>query len=318
MAADALTTTRFVLITIGMIGNILSFLVFQRATFRNNSISMYCQALAITECHILWQFAVDFGLVFFNTYLPELHDLPCKLAFYVTFGVSTIPGWILVLFSVDKMLAMRKSQYPILKKKWFQLSLIAAIVLINLLLYLEIPILLTRTKYSRGFYCDLITVRIFNIILIVYLIQSGLVPFLIMIVTSLVMIVSIFRSRQRLERAGKIDRDRRSRDVKFAVSSIAFNLIFFLFKCPSVIMYMLIGNRIAVPEVFLYGSLFLFFANSCISIFVHLASNSLFRRELLIMLRLRKETRVEPSNSGSGGSNRTLSLKKATLHIDEK
>lgn len=98
----------------------------------------------------------------------------------------------------------------------------------------------------------------------------------------------IFRSTRRIAVAGHVDVGRRSRDVKFAISSLVFNFIFILLKCPSVVLYLLIGNRIRIPDSFLFLSLLLFFSNSCISIFVHFISNSLFRRELFIILRLRK------------------------------
>lgn len=305
--AEILVVVRFAVISIGMIGNVISFVVFLQPTFKTNSISTYCQALALFECHIVWQFVMDIGDVFYSTTYADRSTLVCKINFYVLAALTTIPGWILVAFSIDKLLCMSRQQrtFGVLKKKWFQWTVVGGIVLVNLALFVEIPIMLELEPYSRGFYCDLATLADFTRIVIVYLLESAIVPFLIMIVTSIVMIVLIFKSRRNLERAGKIDRQRRSRDVKFAISSVVFNLIFIVFKCPVVVVYLLAGNGNKLGDVFLNLAMLLFFANSCICFFVHALTNSLFRRELLVLVRCRRlQSRVEPSNT----SNQTQSV----------
>lgn len=317
LADVILTLARYGIMCLGLMGNLISFLVFLRPAFRSNSISTYCQALSLADSHILWEVVVDTGLIFYQTYFPNASNSICKIHFYVTLGLSSIPGWILVAFSVDKAITMRKppQSHSLLKKKWFQWTIVAGISLLNCLLYAEIPILLTVQPYSSGFYCDMATMKYFQAVMILYLFESGLIPFGVMIVSSVLMIVWIRRSTKRIERGGKLDSQRRSRDVKFAVSSLAFNLVYVLFKTPVVVLYLLSGYDINVASWVGTFSLFMFFANSSISFVVHFASNSLFRRELASLLRLRSNRLVhtDVNDHNSSSAIRTLQQQKTSL-----
>lgn len=73
---------------------------------------------------------------------------------------------------------------------------------------------------------------------------------------------------------------------KFAISSITFNVVFFLLKMP---MTIIIYSGYTSANFYLFQIAFsLFFLNFSTSIFVHFFTNSLFRRELFILLRIRK------------------------------
>ena len=65
----ALTIIEVAVIAIGIIGNVISIIVFSRKTFRNNSISTYCIALAILECLTLFEFINDIFYLRYNAYL---------------------------------------------------------------------------------------------------------------------------------------------------------------------------------------------------------------------------------------------------------
>lgn len=139
--------------------------------------------------------------------------------------MSSIPGWILVAFSVDKTLSMRKKPIVILKKKSFQWSVVAAIVLANLILYIEIPITLHLKSYSsiqNILYCDLATLDYFKPFIIINLLETTIIPFGIMVISSMITIRLLYKSRRSLEISGRLSVQRRSKDVKFAISSLTF------------------------------------------------------------------------------------------------
>lgn len=298
MGFNAVILIRLVVCAFGIVGNLITFAIFLRPAFKTNSISIYCQSLAISECFIVWQFAMDLGVIFYNTTIPDQSDFLCKINFYVMSGFSSIPGWILVAFSIDKLLSMTKSPLTVLKKRHFQLTVVALIFLINLLLYLEIPIQLKLKIYIRGgYYCDVSTMNSFIVVIIVYLFASGLLPFGIMITTSIIMIVTIYRSRQRLERSLPIARKRKSRDVKFAISSLVFNFVFICFKCPGVVMYLLAGYGFKISDFVENIVLLMFYVNSSIGFILHSLSNSLFRNEFCLALGRIKTMFLKPTIS---------------------
>lgn len=291
-----------VTIGIGFIGNVISFLIFSRKTFRKNSISTYCRALAIFDMLIVYQLVIDLASLD-NVYLPYLNDSLCKFYYFATVVVTTVPGWILVTFSLDKTLSMRRNnKIVVLKKKWFQWLVVTLIALINLLIYLEIPIDLKLEPYPfypNLYYCDWSTLPYFKAIIFLYLFESGLVPFAIMLASSIFTIYMIRKSRRSVERAGKIDTIRRSRDIKYAISSLAFNFLYVTLKIPLIILYILFAYNLSINDYFATVAIFMFFLNSSASFFIHFASNLLFRKEFFIMLRIRKINRIDMSHSNT-------------------
>ena len=78
----AMADCRIAVITIGLIGNLITFIVFSRPVFSKNSISTYCRALAIFDCFSIYELVADVGLVSFNYFVPQKSDIGCKLYYY--------------------------------------------------------------------------------------------------------------------------------------------------------------------------------------------------------------------------------------------
>lgn len=286
---------KIAMISTGIIGNLITVIIFSRKAFMKNSISTYTQALAISQCLILIQLIIDVNSLVNKTQLQNLNDGWCKAVMYIQTETNAIPGWILVAFSVDKTLSMRRIQISLLKNIWFQRLVIAIIVVFNLILYIEIPITIKLQQYSnyvKILYCDFATLDYFTVFIVINLLESTLIPFAIMMISSVVTIRLLYKSRRSLEKAGNVNRERKSRDAKFAITSIAFNFMYMLLKTPNFVWYILYANKISMSPYFLSISFFLFLVNCSATFFVNFATNSIFRRELFILFRLRKR-RIE-------------------------
>ena len=224
---------KIVMVSIGLAGNIITFIVFSRKAFMKNSIRTYCRALAVSQCLTLIQLITDVNYLVNKTTLLNINDGWCKAVMYIQTENNAIPGWILVAFSVDKTLSMRRIQISILRNKWFQRLVIAIIVVFNLLLYIEIPITISLRQYSnyvKVLYCDFATLDYFTVFIVINLLESTLIPFGIMMVSSVVTIRVLYKSRRSLEKTGNVNRERKSRDAKFAITSIAFNFMYMVLK----------------------------------------------------------------------------------------
>ena len=273
----------------GIVGNIISFIVFSRKTFQKNSISIYCRTLAIFDMYIVLSIITDFYNILYNYYIANYSDAVCVAMSYAYHAVGPIPGWILVAFSIDKAISLKKVT-SVMKKPNLHYMIVIGIVLFNLLLYIEVPIFLRLFPlqiYGMTFYvCDPSTLSFGNVLNIVYIIEGSALPFLIMVISSLVTIKTLRDSRHHVEIVGSVDEKRKSRDRKFAITSITFNVLFIVLKMP-LLVCVAIGYNFVSTYVY-YIALALYFLNYSISFIVHFSTNSLFRRELFILLRIRK------------------------------
>ena len=312
------SVTRIIVILIGIfgngiIGNIISFIVFSRKTFRNNSISTYLKALAVADCLTLIQIFQDIYVLAYATAFVNESDFTCKIFYYLWMEYTSLPGWILVAFSIDKMLNMRTSTPKILKSKLFQWSVVAGIVVFHILIYSELLVSL-KIVLARGVYmCNLNFLDYFSIFTYAQLSISCLIPFAIMLITTILTIRSLSKSRLSLERIGKEDKKRKSRDIKYAASSVAFNVFFVVCKVPLFVGPLLPVSAAYIIPYFLPIGVLIFLINCSSTVFIHFATNSIFRRELLTILRLNGRTnRVSNSNTNNGSINQmaTASLQK--------
>ena len=314
-----ITLIQAILIFIGLLGNILSIIIFSRKTFQNNSISTYCRALAIFDCIIIVELIQNIGQLYskFTFSIINQNDAFCKIFSYFITMYSGISAWILVAFSIDKMLSMSRNSRLILKKKWFQWSIIAVIFLINIFLYLEIPIFLIRHRinfYYDTVYCDVSSLEFFRVLIIGYLFETDIIPFFIMLITSIVTIWLLYKSRNALSQSGNIHRKRKFRDAKYAISSLTFNFMFIALKIPLVIAYTKIAYNTEIDLYFYEISLFLFFVNASSNFYVHFVTNSIFRKEFFVIVKLKRDE-TEISLSGGGNIYRGRNRNKNVLQL---
>lgn len=295
MDSDPVFTLRInisliVISIIGIVGNVISFIVFSRKTFRNNSINIYCRALAIFDMFIIYIVIINVYYISAGSFIIYYSDAVCAAFSYAYRSFGSIPGWILIAFSCDKVLTMRKLSAG-MKRPIIHYSIIVLIVLFNLLLYIEIPIQLKLVTVKQNgvvmrYICDVSTLSYGNVLNIIYIIESSILPFLIMFGSSLMTIKLLRDSRKHVNLTGVVAEKRKSRDNKYAVTSFTFNVLFIVLRMPLVICTVLgLGN---VSYYLSQTSSLLFFLNYSISFFIHCASNSLFRRELFVLMKVRK------------------------------
>ena len=294
----AMADCRIAVITIGLIGNLITFIVFSRPVFAKNSISTYCRALAIFDCFTIYELVADVGFVSFNYFVPQMSNIGCKLYYYAGISFASIPGWILIAFSIDKVLSM-KNRAKFIKKKSFQYAVISGIVLFHLLLYIEVPLFLTRVFVANTtrVRCDVSTLPYGDIINMVSLVEGSFIPFVIMLGSTIISIKMIRDSAKNVQNLAQSNLpNRKSRDFKYAITSISFNIMFVVLKSPITFVVLLESYIPNITYVTIYVPFLFYFINYSSSFFIHLASNSIFRRELLVLLKLRSSNQVDSYN----------------------
>ena len=311
----AITTIEAAIIAIGIVGNLISIIIFSRKTFRSNSISTYCIALSIFDCAILIQLIVDIYSLMYGKYLPDQSNELCKFVFSTTTFLASIQPWITVAFSLDKLLSMRANAIAILKKKCFQWTIVAGIVIVSVCLYLYIAIAIRLGEIFPGYFiCDLTSLSLFKEYMIIILLESCLIPFIAMLIISILTIRMLIKSRNSVERIGNMSKDRRSRDKKYAISSMTLNIMFIICRLPGSTFYILFSFY-SYFDLYLYSfSSLLFYLNSSLGFFVHMLTNSLFRREFLMICRFKRSGETILSNTNMN-SRTNLAIRKNQVSV---
>ena len=308
----AMNTTTAVVVAISLLGNLLSIIIFSRKTFRNNSISTYCIALSLNEFLSLFKFITNISVVAFNVAPADQSDAFCRFYYYIFLIYAAVQPGIMVAFSVDKLLSMRTSGIPLLKKKWFQWSVVAGIVLFNMLLYIVQPILIKRREIAPGrFFCDQNAIGFLPTLMIVMTLDSCIIPFILMIASSILTIRVLVKSRNSVAKNGNVSKDRKSRDRKYAVSSVAFNIMFLVFKSPVMVYYIFFSFYNYYDVYFFNIAVFFAYLNPTAFFFIHLVTNSLFRREFLVLIGLVKRN-GETSSVNTNTNKLTKALNRVT------
>lgn len=108
-----------------------------------------------------------------------------------------------------------------------------------------------------------------------------------MFAASVLTIRALIVSRHRIEAMENREmKNRRAKDIKFAINSIVLDVLFVLFQTPICLSYF-----IDIPDMTTYYTFYLtaavfFFLNYTIPFFTYIISNSLFRREIIKMMGL--------------------------------
>lgn len=315
-------------ISVGLVGNILSFFVFSRKSFRRNSINVYFRALAISDSIIIIvQLVGDIARLTANIDLYSPINELCKLTYYIYTIISPISGWILATFAIDKAISVVCiNRFRFIQKRSFQLAIIALIVLINSLIYIEIPIALNNFKYTSRingtnstttiYICWLDSISFIRVINYVFLVQSSCIPFIIMLGATIIISKTLYSSRSRLTaQCNNQHKSRRMRDRKFAVTSAVFNVLYVIFQSPVTFSYVLRFPDAYKNLIFYLICIIFYNLNFSISFFVYLISNSIFRRELFKMILSLKHSSSDVTITNQGRSDGVMMNRKAATSV---
>ena len=279
-----------------ILGSIFSFVIYSRKAFEKSTIRIYCRALAIFDLFMLVPFLVGFIGALQNISITTENDFWCKFVNFIAVGLSPIPGWILVVFSFDRLIAVSMTKrFEFAKKKWFQYSLIAGLFIFHCGLYSPVFVLVGILNFttSDGSYkstsCDTTSL----VIPIIYLVESSIVPFIIIIITTAWIVRLLIKSRRRTSVAQELGNRRRSitikgKELKFAFNSVALNVLLVVLLSPFLFHYIFPEEDYYLNDVVTTFCFMFAYLNYALHFWVHLVVNSVFRNEVLVILRIRK------------------------------
>ena len=177
----------------GLIGNLMLYLVLGRRKFDNFSIRTMFRLLAITDSIYLFQFIEDYLAHFLKFDVRNVSSLTCKIFRYLNYSLCPISGWLLVYISFERAyLILYPNRNLYIKKSSFQIKASMFIIAWNLLVYT--PIIWYHDK-GVNTACDFINEDSRHLMGLFDLANSTLLPFILMFISSILIINAILKSR---------------------------------------------------------------------------------------------------------------------------
>lgn len=326
--------------TLGLIGNVFSFLTFSRKAFSKSSIHIYCRALAIFDSFILLLIIFDLLFTYMNLDLKLHSNATCKSISFLIAAIVPISGWILVAFSIDQIITAKSLPPPPLppSTKSFsrrgtgsghrhhhhmtaysnntknnytnqRIAIVVGICVVHVLLYAWVPVWVEhkeRTIFIRGH--NVTTMKSCNprnlphahILAFFYWVESGLAPFVVMMCTTSLIAKTLYESRKSLGQMGA-QLARKVKDRKYALNSVVLNLLFIVLTSPLLFRFIFNSSDYLKELLELKIASLLFFLNYAFHFLAHFVVNSVFRVEFLKMVGLRGKMQLPTSTADASG-----------------
>jgi hypothetical protein len=287
----------FGIISIGLLGNVISFVIFSRKAFEKSSVGFYCRSLAVFDSFGIPKLGFGIAALILNTDLFNIHNYVCKTVYMASFIFSPIPGWILVAFSLDQLITVTRTQrFSFIKTNTFRYAFIIGIFVIQCGVYsmavfeISVQNVTSANLTLKGCILDSNSVYPF-----IYLLECNLIPFVLMMLLTAFILKCLIKSRRNLEKVASNSvissvqsQRRKTRDRKWAVSSVTLNLLFIVLTCPLVVVFIFPDRNDYYNNEFMRAIAFLFYyLNFAAHFFTHLASNLIFRNEVLVIFGFR-------------------------------
>lgn len=312
----------------GLIGNLFSFMIFSRPVFSKSPYRIYFKSLAIFDSFVVFNLVIGIASLINKIDLFNQINQICKFVYFVSVATSPNSGWMLVVFSIDQLVRVRMSKrFSFVKKRHFQYISIGSLVLFHFLIAVSV---ITQVEV-QDVTVNNITRKMCQYppkssLPIIYLIESCLIPFGIMLVTTGLILKSLYESRLSLKKylitrnslstaattpcikptvTATVKTSKRGRDLKFAFNSVIFNTLFIILTIPLVFVHLSRRRDVHLSSadsndvrsgfiVFKAVCFFLFNLNFALHFWIHFSVNRIFRYEVLVMFRIRRTPQHVP------------------------
>ncbi len=280
---------------LGMIGNMVSFIVFSRKKFKNTLFSIYFRFIIITDSFTLIFTIIDYLKYKHNIDIELKGEAFCKLTLYLIYAVAPLNGWVLVVVAFDRLINIKNSSscLKLRKNKPTQLKICILFLVFNLVYYT--PMIKFKKYRMSSSYDEIKNETIINyecilddsngLIYIIDFFHSTIFPFFFMILFTCLTLFYLFKSRTKIK---SNKNSIKSKDLKFALTSISLNLCFLFLNFP-IVLFLLLSNYFELISsnldlFYVIGSTF-YYMNYGNVFYINILVNSLFKNELVQMIK---------------------------------
>ena len=300
-----------ILLFVGTLGNILSFVVFSRLALKQSATAFYFRVLAVADT-----LALNVGLWpnwmrdAFDIHIYPITDLSCRIQTYLRYMLPDCAVWVLVILTLERMVGV---QWPHRVHDIFtrRRTRISVLIMVLVIVTVNIPAIWITTKNLGDTSVHPCTV---DIIVLAYVIWPwidltiySLLPFLMMITSVIIMLKTIKRRRRMLCRQGSINSNMGRTVQTMTATLLTVVFVFLLLTAPFVIYATILKElygKINIDfHLFYFVASYLRYVNNSVNFFLYCISGRNFRTELKYLFLGRKRRLSRFSSSGTDFSN---------------
>lgn len=276
-------------LSLGIVGNTLGFILLLSRRLANlPTRKLYFYLLLIDSIYVS-QIVVNFLESNFNFKITTYSVILCKFFSFFNYSLASLSPMLLVYISVDRLIAIKYPEHKfLLRSNKNQITYLFLIILFNFIYYFPFTLLLNlfpdKNPNQENVICSIKDDHTDFILLIMDLINRICVPFILMTVSSILLVITIFKSRARVFK-NYLSRENRlfKRDIKLAITSLSLNIIYMLLNLP-----ITIAEFSELENSLVYNlNLYLFYLSYSINFFNISCSNSIIRNEVFFLLKIK-------------------------------
>jgi len=276
------------ILTFGLIGNTLGVIVLYNKDLKNIGPRNTYIFLFLSDSFFLVQIIVTYLQYGYGLNFATLSDFTCKLWNFCNYSFATVSSYLIVYISLERCISLIKpAQRLFLRKNKNQLIWCILVTFACMLYYLPAGLYFKTIFFSDNgeitTTCDFADRNAQMLISYMDLIIRAVVPFFLMIICSVTLIYSLFKSRLRVVENFLAEENQTFyRELRLAVSSISLNLIYIITQLPlSIIMF----QTDYFSDLYYELSFYIFYFSYAINFYIILATNSLFRSRFFSLFR---------------------------------
>lgn len=277
-----------IIFVFGLIGNCLGLIVLKSEKLKKIGPIRTYRFLFITDTVYLFSILKTNIQVVYGVDIVTLSNLSCKLFTYFLNALASVPPMLLVYISIERFLSIKKADKShLLRNKTSQRIYFLAIICFNFIFYMPVLLIYELKEAHNSSMSD--PVCTFsdsgNILFVMIFTNRIFLPFLLMFTATILLIQTIFSSRNRIQANYTFRENYRFRkDVKFAFTSITINIMFIILNLPFILVYFLFR----FDMIMLVLTLNLFLISYAINFYLILVSNYLFRKQFFLLFDSKK------------------------------
>ena len=278
---------------IGIFCNILAIFVFERKQLKKHSYSFYWRIKAYFDIVILLHTFRRWAKHFLNFDIDLISSFFCRFNPSQPIIATTLVLFIETLITLDRyFLIVCQNRFKLLKKRWFQISLVSFIVIYSLLVNIQLPLNYRLDEIAGGKWICHISNQEWRKNSAIFMLNIMIISFIVNPILDFKIIYFVLTTRNPVMR--EITQSAIT-DRKFTISAIVLNINSLMIKLPLFILIFFSAFFGLCKE----KTEFIFAICFCLGLieraevfFVNVLVNSVFRQEFLSMIRFSK-TRID-------------------------
>ena len=285
---------------IGIIGNIIVFIVFSRPNLNKHTYSFYCRIMAIIDIGVLIFSFKNWASYVLEANLDIVSPFFCSISEFLVYTLAGKSILMLTFITADRMLTIvYMNRFTYLKKRWFQWLIIFIGVVYNVLINLMLPINNRLVEIDLGTNSSIklcfLDVQIIQNQTWIILSNFFFLNILVNNILNIKIIWFIVSSRRNVARNSSNLSQSTWRDRKFAITSIGLNLSCMIFKLPLNIAMLIINTTvISLDELIEIQTILITIAifDNGFSFIINFFVNSIFHDEFYALIGIKKQNVV--------------------------